>query len=507
MLQHLYTCEHLSKGLYWCFSCQKPERVGKLRCKRCQGTPSTADRLTTVAKKIFSALGAKGVKGDHSAPTADRKVNTPKSPDGLMYLSEPPKCAQFQEPVAPRGEWSQMELPNNTISEMDGGDVFEMSANWTISQELPDSQVAEMTGSEFAPMSSLAYPDEKSHDSWGLSIGEVSPAPPYIASPRRPSQPILPRLNTCVTCEPPRQTPSWSDIPMSATVISPLSASDRIDFGTFDVSPTDSEASGKSIFTDSGYSTATAISTWDESSSSLGWDKDCHDIRAFAANPGLFQHHISDKFPRSEPSLSNSLQVLPMTFADTPNKQPSSSSFSKATNPANRSGISERSQARCTTCADAKALVKSFSEVLQEHTQHSRRALRQMAPNLNTKELLALSTTSIRSIGFEVLERLLEGRNPSSLVHVFSFTNVAYSLAVALETKVQTEQWFQHCLSWSTFLSSERDRRRYEQIACAIWQPQSTINMQPSSSLLNSFIEKENKLLTACKHFLDGKSK
>jgi hypothetical protein len=509
MLKHVYTCEYISKGLYWCFSCQKPERVGKFQCKQCQGTPSAADRITTVAKKIFSALGAKGTMRDHSALVLDRKFNPSKSPEALTYASESEKRVPFQDPVGEHEEWGDMmELPNNAISEMDAGNIFEMSAGWTMtSQELSGSQVPEMTGSDFAPMSSSDYSDEKSsHDPWGLSMNDPTPAPPYAQSPRRPSQPVLPRLNTCVTCEPAPQHHLWSDMPMSATVISPLSASDRIDFGTLDISPTDSEASGKSIFTDSGYSTATVASPWDESSSSLGWDKDAREARAFAANQGRLQIHVSGELPGDSPPLPNLFEVLPATLPDPLERHPSNSSSSSAVHSANRGMVCEKPQPLSAHWSDAKGLVESFSEVLQEHIQHSREALKKMPPNSNTKELLALSTNSIRSIGLEVLERLLEGRNPSSLVHIFSFTNVAYSMAVAVDriaSKVQTEPWFQHCLSWSTFLSSDRDRRRYEGIACAIWQPQSMINTQPVSFLLSSSIEKENKLLAACKHFLD----
>jgi hypothetical protein len=201
-------------------------------------------------------------------------------------------------------------------------------------------------------------------------------------------------------------------------------------------------------------------------------------------------------------------QVLPASLPDIVQRHPSNSSVSStATHSANRCTISKSRQTISSEWSSPTDLVKSLSEVLEEHIEHSRQALRKLPPNSNTTELLALSTSSIRSIGFEVLERLLEGRNPSSLVHIFAFTNVAYSMAVTVDrsaSKVQTEHCFQHCLYWSTLLSAERDKRRYEQIAYAIWQPQSTSNLQSNSVLLNS-IERENKLIVACKHFLDRK--
>jgi hypothetical protein len=510
MLKHVYTCEHLSKGLYWCFHCQKPERVGKFQCKRCQGTPSAADRITTVAKKLFSGLGVKKAMGDPSAPATYRKPNQPQDSESSTYPLKSEKCAQFQENEVDHGDCDHMELPNTSISEMEAENIFELSAGWTTqSQELPGSSVSEMTGSEFVAASSSVSPvhphEKSSHDSWELSMCQVTPASPYVTNPRRPAQPISLRLDTCLS-EPLRPHHPRSNL--SATILSPLSPSDGVESGIFTVSPTDTVVSGKSIFSHSECSSATTVSSWDESSNSLGWDKDAKEARAFAASLGRFPSNASDKLSRHAPSLSNMPLVLPATLPDTLQRHPSASSVSSATHSANRCTISERRQTLSTHWADAKGLVKSLSEVLEEHIEHSRQALRKMPPNLNTTELLALSTTSIRSIGFEVLERLLEGRNPSSLVHIFTFTNVAYSMAVAVDrvaSKVQTEQWFQHCLSWSTLLSSERDRRRYEQIARAIWQPQAASDPPSSLSLLNS-VEKENKLVAACKHFLDRKS-
>ena len=507
MLKHVYTCEHLSKGLYWCFRCQKTERVGKFQCKRCQGTPTTAERITTVAKKIFTGLGVRRAVGDHFDPTICRKVTSPKEPRSLNCSPLPEKGSQLQEMVEDSEERNHPELPNTTISEMEAENIFELSAGWTTqSQELPDSSLAEMTGSEFAPISPLAYPDEKSsHDLFNLSMCNATLASTYAASPRRPSQPISLRLDTGMT-EPLQQHCPRPD--SSATVLSPLSPSDRIRSGFFTVSPTDTVVSSQSMFSNSECSSATTLSTWDESSNSLGWGRDTSEVKSYAASLGRFSSNASDKLSRNGSILSNTSQILPDILPLTLERHASSSSTSSAAHFANRCTISEKRQSLSAYWPSEKDLVKSLSEVLQEHIEHSRQALRKLPPNSNTLELLALSTSSIRSIGFEVLERLLEGRNPSSLVHVFAFTNVAYSMAVAVDrnaSKVQTEQWFQHCVFWSTLLSSERDRRRYEQIAHAIWKPHAATNSQPSSYLLNT-MERENKLIAACKHFLDRKS-
>ena len=334
----------------------------------------------------------------------------------------------------------------------------------------------------------------------------VTPSATYVTNPRRPSQPISLRLDTCMT-DPLRQRHSPSD--MSA-ILSPLSPSDRIGSGIFTVSPTDSVVSAKSIFSNSGCSSATTVSSWDDSSNSLGWGKDDCNSKAFADSLGRFPSNASEKLLRDGPSSPNMPQILPATLPDTVQRHPSNSSVSSATHSANRCTITEKRQTVSTQWSNPKDLVKSLSEVLEEHIEHSRQALRKIPSNSKHDRVNLLSPpvpydqSDLRCwSGFSRVEIRLHW------FIYFAFTNVAYSMTVAADrvaSKVQTEQWFQHCLSWSTLLSSERDKRRYEQIACAIWKPQSATNSQSGLSLLNS-IERENKLVAACKHFLDRKSK
>lgn len=505
MLKHVYTCEYLSKGLYWCFHCQKPERVGKFQCKRCQGNPSTADRLTTAARNFFSGLGVMK-SATSQAPTGYPNVASRRDSKCSASPSKA-ECAQLQDIEMDHEDCQQSELPNSTISEMEAENVFELSADWAMSsQELPDSALVEMTGSEFGPISSSNYPNEKtSHYPWDLQVDNVTPDSLYATNPRRPSQPIPLRLDTCVA-ELQRQHPSRSDM---STILSPLSPSDRIGSGIFTVSPTDTVVSSKSMFSSSDCSSATTISSWDESSNSLGWEKDvnCSD-RTLAASLGRFPSNASEKLLRDGPSSPSMPQIMPATLSDTIHRYPSNSSnSSSASHSAKRCTMSKERPTISAQWSCPKDLVKALLEVLEEHTEHSRQALIKIPPNSNTAELLALSTHSIRSIGFEVLERLLEGRKPSSLVHIFAFTNVAYSMAVAADrdsSKVRSEQWFEHCLSWSTLLPSERDKRRYEQIACAIWQPQTTSHAASNSSIIDD-MRRDNTLFAACKHFLDRK--
>jgi len=162
--------------------------------------------------------------------------------------------------------------------------------------------------------------------------------------------------------------------------------------------------------------------------------------------------------------------------------------------------------------SDEQSLAAMFSEVLEEHIRHSRACLKQMATNTMIRELLSLSSSSIVSIGFDVLAGLLEGRQPNAVVHLFAFTHIAYALAITIDqdsSKVETSEWFQDSLSLLKNLISDKLRQNYAHIVRVIWQPRvsfAPVGPSISAESSSSTVQNENKLVRACKHFLDSKS-
>ena len=503
MLRHVWNCEHLSKGLYWCFQCQKPERVGSFKCKRCHGGHSTTDRIATVARKMFSALGSKRVVERCSPPSTIEKPSSLSKiseaaegceswDDGLSEIGRAPvnRDAHLEPPSMP-------ELPNTGIWEMDATYVMsEMDGSWDFSQELPDSEVSGFSNER---RTSIPRP----YAPWNLS----EKAPAGRESPR-PSRSLLPRLNTHTVLEPMKQKqlyspiPSLPENPMSATIVSPLSPTGGFDFGTLgpiDISPTDSETSDKSLFTDSGYSSATFESSWNGS----------------VMNFESMVTRQKEKNTREKDSLECGQDYDTFNFGKAPSVFPQMSSDNEltvygamtTTHSADRCTSTQVSRALSPHWTNAKSLVASFSEVLNEHLQHSQRSLQEMAPNSITKELLSLSSSSIVSIGFGVLEGLLQGRRPHAVMPLFAFTHIAYALAIAVdhdESKVHTPEWFQDLFSMLDNISSDRQRQTYTQIVRVIWQPRDAAEL--TTTMASGTAETENRLIRACKHFLDGKT-
>jgi hypothetical protein len=511
MLQHVWNCQHLSKGLYWCFHCQKPERVGKFQCKRCQGLPSRTDRMASVAKKIFSRLGAKPQQAEFLAPEpqpqkplskiAEGSTSYPYDPSSFDGMSHP-----FDEDqVVDWGHQYPQELPNTSVCR-------ELPGDWTAaSHELPDTYISEMQGTE-CPIELGAGSEDWTDNFYASSLEEWDI--PSAPAKGKTTSPKLARIDTSFTHLNSHVTPenhaeispqkyashSW-ETALSDTVISPLSASGGADYNTFEISPTDTEASGNSFFTDSGYSTATTMSAWSTAATRFADPESLQCLsgkkqsRPFGTISNDWMNNITPPRPQ-ELSLMPVLASVPQMPKEVPMTLISGSRFTGSEKPVLSSAH----------WSDDRTLVQYFSEVLEDHIQHTKSSLKQLPPSSMVTELLALSRTSMASIGLESLAGALQGRQPTSAVQIFSLTHVAYAFAIAVDdhgSNVQDQQWFHDSLSWAEALASERHREGYHEIARSIWQPLD-IFAEDVPYVASQGSNAENMLLTACKHFLDG---
>lgn len=522
MLKHVWNCEHLSKGLYWCFQCQKPERVGKFQCTRCQGGSSRADRIANVAKRVFSALGARRVMDKPPFSQTEMRGRFPPKISEASELCEPWNSAPFSTENMDEERQSYLlppylpELPDNHVSEMEDTYVLpEMSGGWNeLSRDTP-AQVSKF-GSPY--VSSEAHIGLSLTEASSFQSGDNSLRNSYLRGSPRPTLSNLPRINTNTHIDgealmhPPESRFNCLDNTFPTSLVSPISPTGGFDFGTLDtldVSPTDSEASGNSLFTDSGYSTATLESSWN--GSDMGFDitrshqnlVENADKHVISPSSEIPKRHLFSAKPLSFPQSSTVTHIHTMTFFND----------TSAGHPASRCNQPENPKSLSPHWSDAKSLVNSLAEVLHEHLNHSRSLLKQMASNVITRELLSLSFSSIVSIGFGVLAGLLEGRRPTATVPLFAFTHIAYALAITVDhdsSKVQKQEWFQDLLSSLENLASERQRQIYTQIVRVIWQPRMSFSLVDSLTTSDSFADdfsnpNENRLIRACMHFLDSK--
>ncbi|KAL7949983.1 hypothetical protein V8C42DRAFT_361057 [Trichoderma barbatum] len=126
MLQHLYSCDHLAGGEYWCYDCEKPEQLSDVNCRRCLGHPSKRRKIMTMAKSFFSSLGHKpkshslalvasmgmglGVGVGVGDGGAGGGEDEPPSYDSVLFTPPPPQAELFSTEIHEIGS-SEVLLP------------------------------------------------------------------------------------------------------------------------------------------------------------------------------------------------------------------------------------------------------------------------------------------------------------------------------------------------------------------------------------------------------------
>ncbi|CAH0033603.1 unnamed protein product [Clonostachys rhizophaga] len=116
MLQHLYVCDQLVAGEYWCYECAKVERFTDPKCKKCcRQSSSKRKKIMFMAKNFFSSLGHRSRTGsllDLSLEFEDGHLSYRDSLDDM-----PTGSPQIELQANEIHEIDSHELPLDTILE------------------------------------------------------------------------------------------------------------------------------------------------------------------------------------------------------------------------------------------------------------------------------------------------------------------------------------------------------------------------------------------------------
>jgi hypothetical protein len=464
--------------------------------------------MASVAKKIFSKLGSKGHRNEPYATISEggkSLANIRETGESSKSSDYCKKSEVYHESASSWDHQYIQELPNTFICP-------EMAADWTAaSHELPDTYISEMTGTEI-PIE-MGIGAETWTDNFytaSLEDWEMPPPPPPKQKATSPKPATL-RVDTSFSSlttsmyqgrvSQEKHSSQWQQAPLSPMIISPLSAGPVFSATSLEISPTDSDASGGSFFADSGYSSATTtISTWNmpvmcEPTTEMEGKRGTK--RAREEEP-VFEDWLHDL------AFSGQTMLTAPTSADASLVKLPETSQELVHSEGDCAAV-ERPRFLSGHWCDAPTLVHSFSEALDAHIEHTKSALRDLPSTSITQELLAMSKTSMVSIGLEALASILEGRKPTAIVQVFAFTHIACAFVIATrhdEGKVISQAWFKDILAWVHDLASAKQRQMYMQIARSIWKPADDVEKGKQVEV-QSPKPKENALFSGCKHFLD----
>ncbi|KAK2592428.1 hypothetical protein QQS21_009880 [Conoideocrella luteorostrata] len=481
MLQHLYSCEHLESGEYWCYDCERAEKLhDEIKCRRCLGHPSKRKRLMSMAKSVFSSLGR------------PKSANLPVIE--MDMEDDPPSYSSLLQ----TNENQQFELQSNEIHEIDSGEVLLASIPEHAEVSRSSSTSTNYTGSisirsRQAPVDTRA-PFDESLINWEPSpqISTISPAQlerhDAENNDAKPSLHIdtamldffrsrsTHRSKTLAPSNSVRSTTSTTSTNSTSSTasctISPMSAwsgawrNPQI-FNSTLTSPADDvpkpedalpSAQTLPVHPEIDDTDMDFAHFWDGSGSLDGLIELPADVPMCVGpvdlNTSVVPHSAGDfTLYNAETPLQNSLtaatRALPKLVED-----PTYGSLRPS----------------------AHTIIQSAQDTLELHIAESMAKLDGLVRDGKTPLAMnfhSMLPGSIAAVGLEALSDILQGKHLTSSLKLLCYVHVIYSFSLVVHEQSEAQWWtelFTQSLAYSSWLPNE-DRLAYIQVVDFLWKP------------------------------------
>ncbi|OLN88109.1 hypothetical protein CCHL11_00382 [Colletotrichum chlorophyti] len=456
MLRHLYSCDQLSTGEYWCYECGKAEKFTDGKCKRCLGHPGKRRRIMSIAKDFFSSLGQKS-KAQHVPDLAishavDLATAQPPSYDSLHVQPCEIELSSSTEILEADSREVPSPLPTNTFDNpteiKPAGSVDLQPTEFVPTMSvIPDLPLDWAMQSSFDTAESVMRLDRPSLSVYTHGLGQYD-------KPHKPAT----RTKHLSPSASLRSTASTA----TTDLVSPASA-----FSGFWTSA----------------ETSITSPTCDNMSNMGNLSRGCSNASRYS-NYSM-PHSVISELPAEDVMFP----PLPVTIPDDLGyNQPylPLETLTNAAKPNDTSTIpSEKAQdvpfmtdktAVSSTsfhAADANSLVGSAWDALKAHISFSVEKLQYLSQNPLAGQLRSLSPAQIADTGLMTLNEIIEGRQPTSGIGILCFVHITYALSIIVhedDTRNRSKQLFAQAFSYGSMLTTW-ERPAYLELASAIWGP------------------------------------
>ncbi|KAK7393873.1 hypothetical protein QQX98_013344, partial [Neonectria punicea] len=494
MLQHLYICDQLAVGEYWCYDCQKVERFSDAKCKRCLGHPSRRRKIMSMAKNFFGSIGHK----NKSSPLIDLDLDIDEAPPSYDSILIPPQPQQAELYSNEIHEIDSCEIPLPTILE-DADEAESAPVPEPIPavsplpiQPLPVRPVElesapilaeslfDWLPDTVAPTNLINQGGMPAQDRPILQV-HTRDLEHYRAQAKKRSKMLAPSSSVRSNASTNSTASSNSTNSTSSTAsynISPMSVwsgpwTKAAGFESTLTSPADDLGSPGGLLRSNSFLVP------DKPSKNQAWN-DCGngvpdsffselpaDIPMMDAMPttdhlqnslGLDQSVFSfDASVSADLSLESNL-----VLTDDPTMPPTIPQLA-ITEPV----------VDYYAYANPRSLIGTTWDTLEMHVVESMDKLQLMSKNHLVNQLRNMSAHSIAINGLEALGDILEGRRPTTPVTLLCFVHVISSFSLVVHEQDASARWpdlFGQAMSYSTWFSRQ-DRQLYIQIVDALWKP------------------------------------
>ena len=511
MLQHLYLCEELAAGEYWCYDCGRAERFTDTKCKRCLGHPSKRRKIMFMAKNFFSSLGHRGSKPS-SLPDLD-----------MDFDEAPPTYHESLDvPATPRPR--QIELQANEIHEIDSNEIqlptiVEDAEEDPISMSLQMPQMSQMLQpmphvSNFSPLRPNTDPAELESANWYLPAQPTTVAPANLSllidNQQATSPAVRPTLQVQTTnlaqpaarAQAPRRSKPLAPSSSVRSTASTNSTNSTASSGSYAISPMTSSSWSDVWARGPGFE-STLTTPADEFAPSNPFGHSSKPVPEFSSsNPSQSQDGqpgVSDRLDvNMEQSVSTELPAdIPIMVGVISPSEPTvaSSSPSQHSFPFNTVTPSDlslgaglplngdpqdqtrfpRTEPELTSSPQGRthSLVQTAWGTLQMHLSESMERLRNIEDNHLVGQLLAMSPELVASTGLKTLDSILDRTIVESPIDLLCFIHLVYSISLVIhgeDAPNRGNTLFSQAISYASALT-KMDHHPYFTIVDALWKP------------------------------------
>jgi hypothetical protein len=428
------------------------ESFASCQCKHCQVPAFGKERLSVKVKRLFQKLGTKSHQKDHETLDLSRSSkgawgnadNTcseylPQYGEGLPVAIEmdiDKECRELEADFP-------VELSDN-LAELDSENAMAS----TFKQEISTSR-----------SETLVYPVDTEATGFASLCGSME----AIQAMRLPSHDIH---------EPPSQFRNGYTIkpaipedsqPQLQSPVSPQNATEWASTSFVDAiseSPTDTDFSGHSLFTNSLESYISPPSTRNNTLQSFSHSSPTFDKPSEYQSSLLDMQDIMNEMPNDITTEEFSLQ------------EQASSIQADAFHSTERRDSALLGSRNLLT---PSGLLTDLWKVLNLHVAESSKRLKMLTDSPAINELLSMTAGTIAYSGFEAWQRMAKGYFPSTIAHLYSLVHIAYACAIVVydgQVENRLASLFTQSLSIGMGALSEEDREIYTNIAWSIWSPQ-----------------------------------
>ncbi|KAL7933658.1 hypothetical protein V8C35DRAFT_327611 [Trichoderma chlorosporum] len=546
MLQHLYSCDHLAGGEYWCYDCEKPEQLSDVKCRRCLGHPSKRRKIMTMAKSFFSSLGHKpkthslalvasmgmglGV-GDGGAGGAE---DEPPSYDSVLFTPPPPQAELSSTEIHEIGS-SEVLLP--TIPECET-ETEPIPAPGMIPCLPPSTFPISPPGSRpgTVPLPSTMEAD---FINW-----RPSPPSPQTVAPQSLMNPSTVRLVDRPTLQVNTHLDHYRDQRRRRSKVLAPSSSVRSTSSTDSTDSTDSTAS-YNISPMSGWSNGwtktsgfeSALTSPDDlispqsllpvgpfstTTTTTNTADGTTSTRPIPFSNSEFENMVANSCPSELPADIPMFDDLPATMdpqktqapmgldqsaysfnTDIPFQLPLEPQLPSANSvdlslapppPRAPQHITSNTEPSLMQNANSsslttptQSLARSVQDALRMHVAESRSKLDTINENSLLMQLNQMPLSSIAAIGLETMNDILQGHQASSPLNLVCFVHVVFSLSLVVHehnASKHSAALFKQALLYSDWFSDD-DKIPFIEVVYTLWKP-SEVNDDEIIALLKS---------------------